>query len=154
MKKAAYTLNQFKKDAAHLDPKLIAAVVRQIGGWNAMKECAQDISNYGAACGFAGFIYYSETEDFGRRHKEIIFDLLTQQADDCGEDVLKMIAGFNCLKSNAFTPAEVARAIYDRARTDDERHAKTQVMNAFSWFALEEVARALTDIQYDQKHSD
>lgn len=142
-----YTLNQFKQDAAHLNPKLIAAVVRQAGGWDSFQESAQDIANHGAAGGFHGFIYYNDTEPFAKKHKTEIFELASQLAADLGDDPLTMIANFNCLKSNRYTPGQITRAIYERARTDDEHGDKTQILNALAWYALEEVARALADMQ-------
>lgn len=142
-----YTLAQFKKDAAHLNPVLIAAVVRQAGGWQEFQERAQDIANHGAASGFSGFIYYRETEPFAKRYKTEIFELASQQAQEFGMEPLTMIAGFNCLKSSHYTPGQITRAIYERARTDDEHGDKTQILNALAWYALEEVARALADLQ-------
>jgi hypothetical protein len=141
-----YTLQQFKKDAGLLNPVLIAAVVRQAGGWDEFKERAQDIANHGAAGGFSGFIYYDDTVAFAKKHKTEIFELASQQAQEFGEDPLTMIANFNYLKSSKYTPGQITRAIYERARTD-EHGDKTQILNALAWYALEEVARALADMQ-------
>ena len=122
---------------SHISEKLIRAVVRQSGGWDSFKEMAEDITNHGVDGGFHGWIYHSDTVPFAQRNKAVIMAMAQELANDLGEEVLSMIAGFNCLKISA---NEVAEALYN-PRSDN----KTQVFNALAWFASEEVARSYCD---------
>lgn len=122
-----------------MQAQLRNAVIRQVGG----KENLKDVLNApgGAADGFTGFIYYKDTCAFFRRQKGNIVELAEELANDLGEDVLKMVASFNCLR-NDFTPSEVAKVMYGSWKEDD---AHTMIANALAWFALEEVARDIWD---------
>lgn len=118
--------------------KLVRAVVRQLGG----KDYLLDVANHGAAVGFPGFTYYSDTVAFYKRNRAQIIELCHQLADDLGEDMVSMIAGFNCLRTSDPADAralrdEIGKILYGRVG-DDQRN----VANALAWFALEEVARA------------
>ena len=129
-------LNQFVAKS-HINDLLIRAVVRQSGGWEAFTEMADDITNHGVGGGFHGWIYYAETVPFAKRNKGQILALASTLADDLGESMLAMIAGFNCLKT---TPEVIAEAIYNPRSSE-----QTQVFNALAWFAAEEVARSYCD---------
>ena len=113
---------------------MIRAIVDKVG-----KESLQDVASYGAAGGYSGFIYYSDTCAFFRKYKTEIMAMAEDLASDLGEDMLTMIAGFNCLKDSKLRPTEIMQAIEGRGEMAD------QVQNALSWFALEEVARSFED---------
>lgn len=135
------TIRQFAEES-HIDGSLIRAVVRQAGGWESFREMAQDVANYGAAGGFHGFIYYTDTVRFAEKNKFALNNLARSMADDLGEPVgYSLIAGFNCLKDLGLNGDTVADAMMD---PDHEDH--TQVMNALAWFALEEVSHSYVDI--------
>ena len=129
-------LNQFVANS-HINEPLIRAVVRQSGGWEAFTGMADDITNNGVDGGFHGWIYHAETVPFAKRNKGQILALASTLADDLGESMLAMIAGFNCLKT---TPEVIAEAIYNPRSSE-----QTQVFNALAWFAAEEVARSYCD---------
>ena len=129
-------LNQFVAKS-HINEPLIRAVVRQSGGWEAFTDMADDITNHGVDGGFHGWIYHAETVPFAKRNKGQILALASTLADDLGESMLAMIAGFNCLKT---TPEVIAEAIYNPRSSE-----QTQVFNALAWFAAEEVARSYCD---------
>lgn len=112
------------------------AVIRRIGG----KETLKDVMNHGIDGGFPGFIYYSDTTAFYRRHRKAINEMAEEMANDMGENVLDMIAGFRCL--NGFSTAEVGKVIYGTWEHTDEH---TAIGNAMAWFAAEEVARDIWD---------
>jgi hypothetical protein len=120
-----------------IPPKLIRAVVRQLGG----KESLEDIARHGIDGGFHGFIYYTDTVPFFKRNRAEIVQLVKSMADDLGEPVIDMIAGFRCLTDDAETRDSIGRCLYGARLTEDD----TEVANALSWFAGEEVARAFTD---------
>lgn len=137
MTTAIKTQKQFIEQT-NIPAKLVRAVVRQIGGWEEFKECANDVTNHGANGGFSGFVYYNETVPFFKRNKKEIIELVRSMAEELGENSMSLVAGFNCLKTDAET---VADAIYN-PRTEDPEN----VRNALAWFALEEVARSYVDL--------
>lgn len=121
-------------------PQLASAVINQIGGWEAFKQSASDIANYGISGGFGGFIYYTETEQFFRKNRAAIQQLSEEMASILGENVGQMIANFNCLGSGKnYTESDCCKTLYGNRDND------TQIMNALSWFAAEEVARHYAD---------
>lgn len=130
-------LNQFIA-TSHISEKLIRAVVRQSGGWESFAEMAWDISNHGINGGFHGWIYHADTVPFAKRNKAEILTMAREMANDMGEEMLAMIAGFNCLKMGT---EDVADALYN-PRSDNA----PQVFNALAWFAAEEVARSYCDL--------
>lgn len=132
------TLKKFIAES-HVDAKLVRAVVRQIGGWESFTEKVQDVYRHGADGGFSGFIYYADTVPFAKKNRKEIVELAKNIADDFGEGVFKMIAGFRCL-SGDYSEGEIAEAIYNIKSEND-----TQVLNALAWFALEEVCRSYVD---------
>jgi hypothetical protein len=125
---------------SNIPASLIRAVSRQIGGWDSFTESAEDICNHGAGGGVGGFIYYTETVKFYRNNRKTILAVAEEMADSMGEDLLSMIAGFNCLRQYKLTNNEVAQALYM-----SKGEMVDQVQNAMAWFALEECARSYCD---------
>lgn len=80
-------------EASNIPPLLVRAVSRQIGGWTELCERAEDIVNYGADGGVSGFIAYSDTVAFAKRHKGLILEHLTEFCQDCGYESI-----VSCLK--------------------------------------------------------
>ncbi len=114
-------------------PRLTRAVLRRID-----RESLEDVVNHGASGGFPGFTYYADTLAFYKAHKGDILAMAQAMAEDLGEDMLAMIAGFNCLRDDKLGASEIGEALFS-GRGD----AATNVRNAMAWFALEEVAREL-----------
>ncbi len=113
-----------------------------------LKQTFTDIINspHGASGGFNGFIYYSETCKFARENIKDIFDYAVEQAEQLGEGVYKMISNFNCLNDMNVKETEVASTIHLALKgVEDSQGNETQILNALSWYALEEVAREATD---------
>lgn len=111
------------------------AVIKQLGD----KEYLRDVCEHGAAAGFPGFIYYSDTCAFYARHKKDINKLAEELANDLGEDLITMVRGFNCIKDQ-YRSSEIAKTMFGR-RSEQEKKDLCQIDNALAWFALEEVAR-------------
>ena len=108
--------------------------------WEETKELfdtLEDVSKHGANCGFGAFCYHSDTVKFAVDNKKDILKLCQDLADDLGEDVISMIASFNCLKDMQLKPSEIGAVIYGSDRDSDEA---IQILNALAWFALEETA--------------
>lgn len=124
---------------SHIDATLIRSTVKQFGGWDSFKESAQDIANNGAAAGWAGFTYYTDTVPFAKRNKKAILAYAENMAQELGESgAVQCIAGFQCLKH--YRQDEIAEGLYN-----PRSEAKTDIFNALAWFALEEVALAYAD---------
>ena len=121
-----------------INPRLVRAVVRQSGGWESFKERAKDISSNGAVGGFPGWIYYSETVKFFKNNRKLILELADQVANGFDLGTLDLISSFKSLESTSVD--DIAKALY--AGKGDEI---TNVYNAVSWFALEEVAHFYCD---------
>ncbi len=138
------TLKQFISEAQHIEPKLIRAVVNQLGGWDCFKECAQDITNHGMQYGIGGFVWYSETVAFWRKNRKEILTLAELQASDFDEDVIEMVRSFNGLSDKGvpdYTASEIGKAWYGRYDNNLD-----SVYNALAWYAAEEIARAYCDL--------
>ena len=127
-------------EKSHLPEDLIRQVVRQIGGWDNFKEHARDVSMCGAAAGFAGFIYYTDTCRFYAVNRDAILQAVREMCEDLStEEPIQFVRSFNCLKDA--TESEVGLTLYGNKHQHD-----TQVANALAWFALEEVARSYEDL--------
>jgi hypothetical protein len=134
------TLTQFCEQSS-IPPRLIRAVVRQVGGWGEFQQTARDVAGNGADGGFHGFIYYADTCAFYARYQDEIVQLTESLAGDMGEkSAAALVLGFNCLHGTS--EREVSRTLFGTKSRHD-----TQVANALAWFALEEVSRAYTDMK-------
>ena len=134
------TLSQFIAESG-LNASLVRSTVRQCGGWVLFQEDAKNLQLCGAAGGFGGFIYHTDTVAFTKRNKKALIELCKEQAEEYygnGYSVGQFIAGFNCVDCDA---EQVAIALYT-GKGDNV----TEVYNALAWYALEEVARRYCDI--------
>lgn len=111
--------------------RLIRAVVATVG-----PDYLADIALHGAANGYPGITYYTDTVAFFRRHRKQIVALVESEADSFGVPAIEMVRGFRCLSD----PPEsaIARCLYGGRITDD--NDITHVANALTWFACETVA--------------
>lgn len=125
-----------------MNKKLISKVIEQLGYEELNDECKEtlrDISRHGIDGGYGDFIYYADTVKFFNDNRDMILEHAQQLASDLGEDMLTMIASFNCLKGQDLTATKIMNAIY--GDTDDS----AQVKNAMAWFAGKEVAHYITN---------
>jgi len=143
-----FTIKGLKENTTAEVANLVNAVKIQLGS-SSVAEFVETCENVctpgscGAAAGYSGFVYYSETVTFFRSHRKKIVELAQSLAYSMGEDTITMVRGINCLGS-CWSYDEVSRAIYGRYSED-----LTQIYNALAWFALEEVARAVEDYNYE-----
>jgi len=127
-------IGKFTTSATNTPEELKKAVIHQMGVSHFI-ESAQDIVDYGAAGGFAGFILYSDTTLFYSQNRKSILNLARQQADEYGySTIADMVAAFNCID---LKPHQVEYAI----TLDEESDDFTHVANGIAWYVLEEVAR-------------
>ena len=125
-------------ESTNIPESLVRAVVRQMGEWESFKESAPDITRHGIDGGFQGFTYYSDTLSFARRNRKEILEMATQQAEECGVQLIEMIKGFGCFRHSKPTETEIIEGLAGRSN-------ESQVTNSLAWYAGEEVARAYCD---------
>lgn len=114
---------------------LINAVINRIG-----LDRVEDVlkCSSGAAAGFSGFIYYSETHKFAMRHRKAIISWLEDMANDMGEEVVSMVNGFGVFRPNGMDNEDRKELYKYLGGGKCEQSAITNVM---AWFVLEEVCR-------------
>ena len=120
-------------------PKLAEAVVDQMGGEESFLSSWEDIINHGISGGFSGFIYYSETVDFAKKHIRLIRELAKNQADDFGIGMLEMIKGFRCL-NNDYSEDEIGECLWGEGNDNSD-----QILNALAWYAAEEICHEFSN---------
>lgn len=140
------TLKNFKEYCGETLGALVNPVKNQMGVglpglWVELDNVSR--SYCGAAAGFCGFIYYSETVSFWRAHRSKIYAYMEELADGIGENVLEMVCNFGGLKG-IYETEEIARALYGNYNSEYD-----PIYNVFSWFALEEVAHRYADYSYE-----
>lgn len=112
---------------------LINAVINNIG-----IDSIQDVNNYGIDGGFNGFIYYSDTHSFAIKHRRQIIELLEYTAEQFGEDVPEMVAGFGVFRRSPMD-AEDKRDLY--RYLGGGKVERGEITNIMAWFGAEEVCR-------------
>lgn len=148
---------KFAKFDAQLD-ELDAAVIAQLGGTSRnvgdscelSGEAADQLANVcrcscGAAGGFSGFIYYTETREFFKAHRDEIAARLREQIAEGlfegARGVVSAVMSFACLRDcdAAEIEEEAARAFFGPLEGFDEG-ALDNVAKACAWAALEDLA--------------
>ena len=84
--------NKFSKISDTSNPTLTRAVIKQVGG----KDALIDVANHGAMGGFPKFTYYKDTVPFFEKHRAAILSVL--EADGEEEEPARIVFGFNCLR--------------------------------------------------------
>lgn len=112
---------------------LINAVINNIG-----LDSVMDVVNHGIDGGFNGFIYYSDTHKFAIKHKKQIVSMLEDIADQLGEDVVNMVAGFGVFRNSPMDNQDKRDLYKYLSLGNPDQGAITNVM---AWFAAEEVCR-------------
>ena len=124
--------------------KIKQMVIEQFGDAEYFKESAPNIAQYGAAGGFSGFTYYSDTVPFGERLRPYIKPIMAEMAEEFGlEGVYSLMHTFRCCSD--LSVDEIADAWASAEFENGEYDNHTQVMNCLAWFALEEVAREMVE---------
>ncbi len=145
--------------------KLAKNVIKQLGyDKNKTLELLElsdefkNISNYGINGGYGGFIYYSDTAKFFDDNKDLILELLNNQAQDFGyKNELEMLENFNCLKGETITLKDINEICNFKGESENN-FTHTNIKNALSWYAGEEVAHNANNIlenkDIDKKYLD
>lgn len=113
---------------------------------NELLSNLDDVTKHGADTGWSGFTYYSDTIEFTRKNRESISELIRDFAAEIGQNAVEFIMSFRCLNRSSQEEVEAAgRFVYGAPYCESEKCDSDTVYNALAWFALEEVARQLTD---------
>lgn len=112
---------------------LINAVINRIGMDN-----VENVMRSGADAGYSGFIYYQETHAFAIRHRKDILRMLNDMANDLGEEVVAMVAGFGVFRRDKMDN-EDRQELYKYL--GGAKCEQSTITNVMAWFALEEVCR-------------
>ena len=113
---------------------LINGVINALGG----TEYVNDVNRSGADAGFPGFTYYSDTHKFAMRYRKLIVSHLEEQADQLGEEVVKMVSNFGVFR-NCPMDNEDRKDLY--RFIGGGRCEQSTITNVMAWYALEEVCR-------------
>jgi hypothetical protein len=139
--------------------KLQNAVFRQLGYSrkdlkkenSELRGILEEVCRGGASAGWSGFNYYEDTVQFTKDNRAEILKSIKELASDLGENPVELIKGFNCFRVNKGEtfPSDIENAIgrfvYGGTYREDEDCDIQTVYNALAWYALEEVARDITD---------
>lgn len=158
---AAETVTEGAETVAKFDAQLSeldAAVIAQLGGTSRnvgdscemSEDAADQLANVcrcscGAAGGFPGFIYYTETREFFKAHRDEIAARLREQIAEGvfgdARGVVSAVMSFACLRDcdAAEIEEEAARAFFGPLEGFDDG-ALDNVANACAWAALEDLA--------------
>jgi hypothetical protein len=112
---------------------LINAVIANIG-----MDSVEDVVNHGIDGGFNGFIYYNDTHNFAMKHRKLIVKLLEEEADELGEDVVKMVSNFGVFRTSPMDNDD-KKELYKYL--GGGRNQQSTITNLMAWFAAEEVCR-------------
>jgi hypothetical protein len=126
---------------------LAAIVLRQLnGGETPDADCVQntlDAAKHGADGGFNGFTYSAECETFVSSNLDAIRRSIFKDARDYDLNAVAFVQSWPAVKRNDATAEEIMDALY--GQLSDECDAKTGIVDALAWYALESVGRALED---------
>lgn len=120
---------------------LINAVLDRIG-YKEYKGIVQDVNNSGAYAGYSGFTYYSETHAFTIRYRKYIIMLLENTAEQMGQSIEEMVAGFGVF-SRCKMDLQERRDLYKLL--GGGKPSQGTITNVMAWFALEEVCRMFNE---------
>ena len=143
--------NKFNKVADTSHPTLTRAVIRQLGGRDALIDVASP-KHGGADAGFCNFVYYKDTVPFFERQRQNILSVLEADADDFGEEPASIVMQLRWLNLSKSDLEEwrtyrgaVNRLLYGNRKVDWDKPEEVQISNSLSWYALESVARMMVE---------
>lgn len=113
------------------------AILKQIG--ISKKEFKANVSDYqNAEYGIPGFTYYSETHAFAMKNQIAIVELLEEQAEELGEDVIEMVSNFGIFRRDKITK-EDKKDLYNYLG-GNKKVTQGPITNVLAWFAVEHLA--------------
>lgn len=113
------------------------AILKQIG--ISKKEFKANVRDYqNAQNGIPGFTYYSDTHKFAMKNQNAIVELLEEQAEDLGEDVIEMVSNFGIFRRDKISK-EDKKDLYNYLG-GNKKITQGPITNVMAWFAVEHLA--------------
>lgn len=110
-----------------------------------LSDTLKDISNYSIKDGYKGFIYNDDTADFFDRNKNVILDLIHNEAIELGyNNELELINSFKSLDGEKVTLKDI-NDICKFKGVSQNNDLHTTLKTALAWYAGEKVAHTFTD---------
>lgn len=117
---------------------LINGVIKNLGG----TDYVMDVVNHGADAGYPGFTYYNDTHTFAMRYRKLIVKILTEQAEEFGQEIVEMVSGFGVFRKS---PMDNDDKMELYKYIGGGKCEQSTITNLMAWFALEEVCRMFED---------
>ena len=112
-------------------------VLKQCGV--SLKEFKANVSDYrDASGGISGFIYYTETHDFAMKNQSLIVELLEDQAEQLGEDVVEMVSNFGIFRRDPISK-EDKKDLYNFLG-GNKKITSGPITNVLAWLCVEQLA--------------
>jgi len=113
------------------------AILKQIG--ISKKEFKANVSDYqNAQNGIPGFTYYADTHKFAMKNQNAIVELLEEQAEDLGADVIEMVSSFGIFRQDKMSK-EDKKDLYNYLG-GNKKITQGPITNVMAWFAVEHLA--------------
>ena len=113
------------------------AILKQIG--ISKKEFKANVSDYyNASNGIPGFTFYSDTYKFAMKQQNAIVELLEEQADQLGEDVINMVSNFGIFRRDKMNKQD-EKDLYNYLG-GNKKVTQGPITNILAWFAVEHLA--------------
>jgi hypothetical protein len=109
---------------------------------NVSLDSVEDINNHGIDGGYSGFIYYSDTHQFAMKHRKTIVSMLENDANEFGQEITEMVAGFGVFRNSAMDH-EDKRELYKYI--GGGKCEQSTITNLMAWYAAEKVCRFFED---------
>jgi hypothetical protein len=142
-----YTVVQHLHYYEFMNKHLIDVVARQLGESSSedLLDTYRNIAAHGADSCWVGFTYTRDTVDFWESNRDLILASLKDMASELGEkSTVALVASFRCL--SGVSQDEIAETLFGECPIPDGRYQDlSQIANALSWYALEEVARYVSE---------
>jgi hypothetical protein len=109
---------------------------------NVSLDSVEDINNHGIDGGYSGFIYCSDTHQFAMKHRKTIVSMLENDANEFGQEITEMVAGFGVFRNSAMDH-EDKRELYKYI--GGGKCEQSTITNLMAWYAAENVCRFFED---------
>lgn len=122
---------------------LVNGVINSLGG----VDSVEDVVKGGADSGFPGFTYYSDTHAFAMRYRKLIVKMLTEQAEEFGQEIVEMVSGFGVFrhKHSGKTMMDNQDKMELYKYIGGGKCEQSTITNLMAWYALEVVCRMFED---------
>ena len=118
---------------------LIKAVLTQAGV--SKKEFKKNVSDYqNAQNGITGFISYNETHKFSIDNQSDIIELLDEQAEEYGQDVVEMVHSFGIFRNGMDKEEKKDLYKFLGGNNNPDSYETHSVLNVLAWFCVEHLA--------------